>query len=249
MNADELKKLLALLGLLALGGCGGGDGDGASLVVSVLGAKAFDARAEHGRIEKYEVLVTGEGIQRAVVAQFPGDASEGVIEGVPAGEGRRVDVRAVNPNGSVIRAGEAQGVRVGGGLTAVEVTLEAVPIFTNLAQGNAVDNTRLVFSVFGDPEHPAIVEEVREEGAVPMLDAASGLPEFNLDAATGLGRLAPALLEPGKRTFSVTDLATGRRSLVGVRVVEGRGRRSAPIVSAAADAGVIHVCSAPVCAP
>jgi hypothetical protein len=252
MDAHELKRILALLGLLVLGGCGGGaggNGDGGSVVINVTGAKSFDARAEHGRIERYEVRISGEGIENVIVADFAADATEGVVEGVPIGEGRRVDVRAINPNGSIIRAGEALGVKVDGGLNAVDVAMEAVPIFTNIASGNAVDNTRLIFKVFSDPAHPVIVEEVGAGGPLPMLDASRGVPEFQVDASTGMGRLAPAVMEPGKRTFAVTDLVTGRQSLALVRVLEGRGRRAAPVVSAASTSTWISACSAPACAP
>lgn len=250
MDLQELKRILALLALLALSGCGGGaENGGASLAINVIGAKSFDPSAEHGRVEKYEVIVAGEGIEGDIVSEFPGDATEGVVEDVPAGENRRVEVRAVNPNQAVIRAGEATGVKLEGGMNAVDVAMEAVPIFTNLAAGNAVDNTRLVFKVFSDPANPVMVTEQSADGASPVFDASTNRTELSLDTVTGLARLASPVMEPGVRTFAVTDLVTGRQSAVAVRLLEGRGRRSAPSVSAALSSTAAKVCSAPVCAP
>jgi hypothetical protein len=61
--------------------------------------------------------------------------------------------------------------------------------------------------------------------------------------------MAPALMEPGKRVFAVRDLVTGRTHQAGVTLVDGTGRRPAPIVpGGAADDNVLS-CSAFTCAP
>ena len=128
-------------------------GDG-SLSVVVSNSKSFDPRAQHGRVERYVVKIEGDGIADPILAEFSGEASEGVVEGVPAGDRRTVSVTAINPNGATIRAGETPGVSVGDGMTEVSVDMQAVPIFTNLADGAILDNTRLVFRIFSDPGHP-----------------------------------------------------------------------------------------------
>ena len=234
MTREQLEKLVALLGLLALAGCSGGAGEGAgSLAVSVKNARSFDPKAKHGRIETYEVKIEGEGIASPIVSFFPGDAEEGVIEGVPVGEERTVSVSAANPNGATIRAGETSGVRVTDGLTEVSVEMEAVPIFTNVADGAVVDNTRMVFRLFSDPKNPVVVEEVKRGGSQALVDASTNAAEIALDVVTGEGRLSPSLMEPGSRRFAVKDLITGRRSEAGVLLLDGTKRRPAPIFPAA----------------
>lgn len=251
MDVEEMRRIIYLLALLALAGCGAPlDGaDGGGLAVRVKSAAAFDTTIEHGRVVSYRVIVEGEGIDVPIAAEFPGDAEEGVIEGVPAGEGRTVRVEAINGNGARIREGEAFGVRVGGGMNQVEVVLEAVPIFTNLAQGNAVENTRLVFKVFSDPANPVIVEEGSGGGVTALIDAATNVAELYLDQSTGTGRLAPVLMEPGERTFSVRDAVTGRSNSVGVRVVDGTAARPAPLVSLGIAEGDYFGCGGSNCAP
>ncbi len=231
MRTFFLIMVMALLA--ACGGAAGGDGDTA-LAIRVQKASAFDPSAEHGRIVRYRVTVTGEGISPAIIAEFPGDASEGVVEGVPAGEGRMVRVQAINPNEFTILAGEAQGVEVGGGVNDVPVELEAVPIFTNLRSGNAVENTRLVFRLFSDPAHPVIVEERTKTQATLLPDASLGSAEILLDRSTGLGRCAPVLLSPGSHRFSVRDAVTGRATEVAVELTDGTRQQPAPLVPASA---------------
>jgi len=250
MTREEMRRILILLTLLALAGCGGGNMSGSSgIALKVMSVGGFSSNAEHGRVDKYRVTVTGEGIETPIEAEFPGDAEEGVIEEIPSGKDRTVEVEAINPNGVAIKEGEAYEVKVGGGMTEVPITLESVPIFTNIAAGNTVENTRLVFKVFSDPTNPVVVEEVVGAGVAPMIDASTSLAELYLNESTGLGRIAPALMEPGKRVFTVRDLVTGRTHQAGVTLVDGTGRRPAPIVPGGAASANVISCSAFACAP
>lgn len=240
MTDEQLKKILTLLGLLAITGCGSGGTQAAlptsgrgALAITISSAKSFNPRAEHGRIERYSVIIEGEGISEPIVAEFSGDATEGVVEGVPTGEGREISVEAINPNGAVILAGEAVGVGVGEDVTEVGIGLEAVPIFTNISNGANIDNTRLVFRLFSDPARPLVVEEVVENSASVLADASTNLSEIELNEATGLGSLSPPLIAPGTRTFKVSDLITGRESEVTVRLLDGARRKPAPLLSGA----------------
>nr|HPM41964.1 hypothetical protein [bacterium] len=113
------------------------------------------------------------------------------------------------------------------------VEMEAVPIFTNVADGAVVDNTRMVFRVFSDPKNPVIVEEMRRGESLPLVDASTSASEVALDAVTGQGSISPVLMEPGSRRFAVRDLVTGRRSEAGVLLLDGTKRRPAPLFSAA----------------
>lgn len=231
----RFPSLILMMAMLAACGGGAGTGDFSNaLAIRVQKASDFDPQAEHSRVVRYRVTVSGPGIDPAIVAEFPGDATEGVVEGVPPGEGRTVSVKAINPNEATILAGEAGGVEVGGGINDVPVALEAVPIFTNLHTGNAVENTRLVFRLFSDPAHPVIVEERFKAEAAVLPDASLGSAEIQLDQSTGLGRCAPVLLPPGTHHFAVKDAVTGRATEVVVELTDGTRLRPAPLVAASA---------------
>ena len=194
------------------------------LAIKVVGAKSFNPNIAHGQIEKYTVTVEGEGIETPIVAEFDGTASEGVIDGVPAGGDRKITVEAINPNKSVIRAGETVGVSVGGGLTEVSVEMQSVPIFANLADGASIENTRLTFELFSDPSHKVSVEEA---------GISANSNEINLDATTGMGEVRPPLISQGEHEFVVRDLETNRSSKIKLKVSDGVKRTPAPFVAGA----------------
>lgn len=227
--------------LLTVMGCGSRvtSQAGGALAVVLKGAGSFNPHAEHGRIEQYEVEISGEDMVSPVIAVFPGDAIEGVIEGVPVGEKRVVRVTAINPNASIIRAGETPDVTIEGGENLVEVALESVPIFTNVREGAWVENTRLVFQLFADPTHRVRVEERLGEASVSLVDASLGRSDIALDAITGLGRCAPVVMSPGKHRFAVVDEVTGRETELSVSLTDGTLLRPAPLVAASSLEGVV----------
>jgi hypothetical protein len=221
------------------GGCPGGECGKVKLYVD--GSKSFNPSIDHGRIEAYRVAISGPGIEGELTAVFPGDADSGLIEDVPAGEERVISVSAINPNATSIREGETEGVSVSGGEIAdVEITMESVPIFTNIADGSVVENTRLIFHVFSDPSEPVAVEDVSASKADMLVDAPTSSENVSFDVDTGLGTLAPAVLMPGEHSFKVRNLQTGRSSSARVRLLDGSMRKGAPLFSASdVTAGIL----------
>lgn len=241
MTNEELKKILTLLGLLAIASCGGAGSSGdathsakfGGLALKVESASKFSPAIDHAKIGKYRVKIEAADMTEPIMAEFEGAAASGVIENVPSGENRIVSVEAVNLNDATIKAGETFGVEIGGGENEVNVELQAVPIFTNLAKEAAIDNTRLVFHVFSDPSHPVVIEEIKEDKNDAVFDAATNTSQLNLDAATGLGKMAPKLISPGVRKFIVRDIVTGRSSETKVTLLDGSLARPAPFAAAA----------------
>jgi hypothetical protein len=200
----------------------------------VKGSKSFNPNINHGKIVTYRVTISGEGIDQSIVAEFDGTATEGVIEGIPTGGGRQIVVEAINPNDAIIRQGEKGDVTVEGGRVAeVEVTLESVPIFTNIADGNSLDNTRLIFQIFSDPQNPVVVvEDATSAEASALADVSTQTTEINLDVSTGLGKLAPVLQPAGQHKYTVRNINTGRSSTVTVGLMDGTKRKGAPFFAA-----------------
>ncbi|MFH1830248.1 MAG: hypothetical protein ABH871_05680 [Pseudomonadota bacterium] len=219
------------------------------LALKVTKASNFNPAVDHGLIKNYRVTVSGEGIEPPIVAEFEGDASEGVVEGVPTGDNRTISVKAINANDTTIHTGEAYDVNVGGGLNEVAIQLEAVPIFTNIADGNTIDNTRLVFEVFSDPKNPVVIEELSQSKSQALINAATNVAEIHLNESTGLGRLAPTLMGPGERKFAVIDVVTNRSNEVNVLITDGTQKRAAPTVSATLTGPNARACSSVMCAP
>lgn len=233
--------ILAMVFILASCGSGGdfsrpsGDptlsGSG-KISVEILNSKSFDPKIDHARIVKYRVTVSGSEISPPIEAEFPGDATEGVVENVPEGDGYAVSVTAENENEKTIRAGEACCVDVGGGVSDVAVNLESVPIFANIENGASVDNTRLAFRIFSDAGEPVVVENMGGGTGASIADANTGLFEIVPDVATGLGKIAPMVMPAGNYKFRVKNLKTGRGSDVEVQLLDGTKKGPAPFFAA-----------------
>jgi len=195
-------------------------------------AKAVQGSAPYSRVAKYLVTVTGPGIAEPLVGEFPGDATEGVIEGVPAGEGRVVEVTAINEDDWTLRAGEEDGIKINGGSTAdVDITLEAVPVFTNISPESVVENTRLIFRVYSEEPDPVVIEDLFGAQSDLIVNPSTSAPEVDLDQSTGLGLLAPRVRPIGQHEFTVRSTVNGRSNTAQVRLLDGALRKAAPLVA------------------
>lgn len=234
------RKHICLLGLIIVAGCASPQsvavsdcrgGDCGSLMLVVHNAKSVQGDAPYSRVEKFVVTVSGNGIEEPLVAEFPGDAAEGIIEGVPAGEDRAVEVEAINEDDWTLRAGEEEGVKINGGSTSdVDITLEAVPVFINLAPESVVENTRLIFNVYSEESHPVVIEDLFNAQSDLVINPSTSVPELDLDQVTGLGLLAPRVRPVGHHEFTVRNTTNGRSNTAKVRILDGTMRRAAPFV-------------------
>lgn len=243
-----MKIKIMTVGLLAvLAGCGGNGGAGgeqtaadkeisaydgpAGMVKAVVtNSKSFNPNISHGLIDQYKVTITGEGIENPIVATFGGNETSGVVDNVPAGGNRKIKVEAINPNEQKIREGDLENVEIlSGGITEVEVSMDSVPVFANLADGAVMPNTRLVARVFSDPADSVTVED-------DFNGANFSLSGVLASASSGLSAVAPPLMQEGQHKFTVKSLKTGRSTTVSVRLVDGTKQRPAPISNAGSNA-------------
>lgn len=241
-----MKRLMIMM-TVGIAACGGGansysvspsssgsvPGAAGHLAIKVSGAKSFNPNIPAGQIKQYLITVSGDGFSpiQTVVA---GDATEATVEGIPTGDHRTVTVVAMNPNDQTIREGEAGDVAIPGGVaTEVPITMQAVPVITNVADGAYVANTRLRLNIFSDPA--TIVELTADTGnsTTTLNDVVENRPEVATDASTGVASFVPPKLAPGNYTLTVSDSKTGRKSQVAIVVTDGAHERGAPLVSGA----------------
>lgn len=235
---STLDDLIALLGLIALIGCGGGglssrgDASHAGLDVTVKNVTRAIPRNELGAITTYRVVVSGPGIDPDIEAEFVGTTSGGIIDDVPPGSHRVVTVTATNSHGQPIWAGEAKEVTVQGGTTAhATIDLESVPIFANLNDRAHVDNTRFAVRTFSSAAESVSIDDQAPTGEVNLADAATAVTEIASDLSTGLGELRPRLLPVGDHVLTVRSLTTGRSSRVSIYVSDGSRAQAASLFS------------------
>lgn len=224
--------------IFLISGCGGGGavipaagsaGTGTAKMI-VVHSKSANPREECGVVKTYRVTVSGAGIDEPVVKEFSGEAENGTVEGIPSGGGRTVLVEAINPSGRLIREGALEGVVVEpGGLAEVTVEMDAVPIFANLEDGNAIANNRLKFVLFADPEDPLEVREKSGAASSVVCDLAACEDEFYPDAASGLVTMVPGSVSPGEHTFEVVSKRTGKSSTITIKIMDGSKIGPAPL--------------------
>lgn len=240
----SITSYICLIGLVVLAGCASpatmtisdcAGGDCGSVTLVVHNAKSVQGDAPYSRVARYVVTISGPGIEEPLVGEFPGDATDGVIEGVPAGKDRVIEVEAINEDDWTLRQGEEEGVKVNGGSTAdVDVTLEAVPVFTNLKKESVVENTRLIFRVYSEEPDPIVIEDLFGSQADLMVDPSTSAPELSLDQSSGLGVLSPRVRPIGQHEFTVRSTVTGRSNTAYVRLLDGTKRKAAPLVAGSA---------------
>lgn len=235
------RSLFMIAASLFLAACGSSPGDyraaGGSLALNIRDVGGFTPGIEHYRAEKYIVTVEGDGISEAIRAEFDGEASEGFIDGVPIGENRTVEVEAFNANGIRIKRGIAGDVAVGGTTAEVDVEMNYIPIFANIADGATVENTRFLIKVIADPANPFIIIGEPRDGeskqSFSISDEPSSNDAFYSDDVSWSVGITPPVMAPGNYGIAVVDSATGLNSRVEIKIVEGRYVKPAPIVSSA----------------
>jgi hypothetical protein len=236
-----LSLLLALISVSFSFGCGGSagspnvnssGGSAGSAKLVIHNSQSKDDSKDYGAVKIYKVSVSGAGIAEPIEVEFSGDSESGVIEGIPSGAERKVEVSAINNNDQLIRQGAAEGVHVApGAVSEVDVEMDAVPIFANLRDGNVVKDTRLRFELFADPEDPLHVEEVLGDSNVALFDVVTDSAELYPDINSGIAMMVPAGVTPGEHSFKVYSDRTGRSSAVTIKVIDGTKVKPAPIYS------------------
>jgi len=220
--------------------CGGGDSsylNTGSIQATVTNSKSFNPNISHGRIGRYKMTVTGSDFEMPVVAYFDGASKSGTVDGVPVGRGRTIKVEAINSNNQTVRGGEAYDLQIGKNqVTEADVNMDPVPIFTNVANGNVIPNTRLKMQVYSDPNDPVVIEDNCDGDLSLMLDVSTGDTEIFPNPSTGLAQFRPPLVLAGAHEFTVKSSLTGRSTTVRVRVTDGEKNSPAPLYSGASDA-------------
>ncbi|GEM_PF-2123831 len=247
-----------LLLALAITHCGGGASTSSSISSTAANA---DVASDSGalllvvkqlaastdpllQVATYRVHIDGPGME-PVEQEFAGDTHNAVIENVAVGADRHVEVTALNSATQAVRIGDQSAVTVSAGdVTNVTLTLDTIPIFVNLHDGDVVPNTRLRPEIVAAPATHVKIQSEQSGQSTPLVDASLNVEAPLTDATTGHLQLQPRLLAPGAYDLRVADANSGRASQVHVTVIDGAHARGANFVSGGAQratAGVSNV--------
>lgn len=222
-----MKKLIIALAIFFVACAGSDDVEftGRNLALTVSGSQSFNPDIIHGKIEYYQITVTGPDLNEPFIQKFGGNSDSAQMLGIPNGTDRTIIVEAVNPNGQVIRRGKKEGVPiVAGQFTHIEIVMVSVPIFTNLADRSAISGKRLAFEIFGEPGSKLEIMEVIGEEASPVMERQSGRLLVNTSNNEGLFWHEPAEMNFGLHSFEVVDDVTQESSQITVTLYAGTVR-------------------------
>jgi len=217
-------------------GCGGAshdslpsvDGGGLKMIVS----SSKTSSHELAEIKKYKVVIAGEGLSPIEKEIVSGESA--VINGIPRGNKRTITVTGLNKDDTAVQEGIAENISISGGKTTpVEMPLEGIPLFLNLADGTSMRDNLLLFDVLSNSDDSfQITDETLETGikSVSVLkDVVLGESALQPDDQ-GVIRFYPGTLSPGLHRFTVENLRTNKKTTVEVQLFDRR-ISGAPLLS------------------
>ncbi len=245
-----MKPLISfsiLLISLSITGCNTGSGSGGGIALVVRNARgpapleaegaaltAASSLPSELQVASFRIVISGDDFS-SIEAVFPGDATGGTIENIPAGRERTVLIEALNTNGEAVRRRSVAHVEIlGGRTTSVAATLVAVPRFTSIHHGHVITASRLVLEGYGEPgsglelndrfgDTTFSISQLPAEGSDPD-SAQSSQPVITPSLSAGFFSVKPPVLQPGVHTFELKDPQTGESTSVTVTLVLA-GRR------------------------
>jgi hypothetical protein len=172
------------------------------------------------RVSRFVVTVTGEDLEEPVVINLDSDTTGTSLEDLPEGTSRTLLVEALNAEGIVVRRRQIDGVTIDKDNTEpIVVSLNTVPLFTNIRNGNRVIVDRLLMLGVGEPGGSLEINDEYGGSTAALIDIAVGDSVITPSIDMGDFSFLPSVLSQGMHTFTLSDLDTGESSKVTVRLV------------------------------
>ncbi len=172
------------------------------------------------RVVRFVVTVTGEDLAEPVVINLDADSTGTELNELPDGTARTFLVEAFNSEGMVVRRKQIMNVTIDkDNAEPIVVSLNTVPLFTNLRSGNRVIVNRLKLLGVGEPGGRLEIDDATEGSSDVLLDVSLGDSVISPSISLGTFTMAPDTLALGRHTFTVRDLDNGEQSQVSVRLI------------------------------
>ncbi|MEK7083825.1 MAG: hypothetical protein AAB932_01170, partial [Patescibacteria group bacterium] len=129
-----------------------------------------------------------------------------------------------------IRRGRKEGIHIyPGKITAVDLVMNGVPVFTNITDKSAITGNRLRFEVFAEPESSIEILNATNGGengeSEPIIDQSTSLAYIDTTVNDeGLYTVTPSAFDYGAYSFLVRDKETGESSTVSVTLYQSTTR-------------------------
>lgn len=172
------------------------------------------------QVTRFLVTVSGEDLTEPVIIPLDANSTGTSLEDIPDGGSRTILVEALNSEGMVVRRREVTGITIDKEQTEpIVVSLNTVPLFTNLRNGNRVIVSRLQILGVGEPGNSLEIDDDYEGTIDILLDVSAGTSVINPSMSAGDFTLVPPELALGWHTFTLRDLDNGEQSQIRFRLV------------------------------
>jgi len=223
MSYFASKILLLLLLSALLGACSGQKQINLTLILE-------NARAPAGlnesdlpdiqRVQRFVVTISGSDLEEDVVTSFAADTLSMQLRDIPEGETRILTVEALNSAGMVVRRRVIEEITIDKDISEpIVVSLNTVPLFTNLRDGNRIIVSRIRIRGVGEPGGQVEIEDNFNGTTGPLLDISSNNVLLSTSLGAGDFDMVPGSMDLGTHNLLVRDPKTGESSEITVRVV------------------------------
>lgn len=172
------------------------------------------------RVSRFVITVTGEDLEEPVIINLDSDTTGTSLRDLPEGTSRTLLVEALNSEGMVVRRRQIDGITINKDNTEpIVVSLNTVPLFTNLRNGNRVIVDRLMMLGVGEPGGSLEINDEYDGSIGVLFDMAVNDSLITPSMSMGDFSFLPPTLSQGMHTFTLSDLDTGESSQVTVRLV------------------------------
>ncbi len=223
-SLDKLKLFLATLCLVAGLACSPGVNN-VRLQLIIENAFAPAGLAVEGlpsiqQVTNFRVTITGPDIEEPVVETLAANDATLEISDLAEGDQRTLVVEALNRNDFVVRRGQVEDLTITKEPPEpVTVSLNTVPLFTNLKEGNRIIVSRLRMLGVGEPGNSLEIDDQTTGDPQVLLNVSSSDSVVQPSMTAGDFSFLPPELSLGWHTFMIRDLDNGEKSEVRVRLV------------------------------
>jgi len=199
------------------------------LSLGLTSAQSFNPNADHGKIVKYKLIITGSAITDPIERFYPVDTNEVTIEGFPASSTIRVVIEAININDVCVRRGTSEDILIKGGQNVSStITINNVPIFANVRDGAIVYNNRFAPKIFAPGEINFELSDLFNGSKSLIEDQVTNLTRFSINVSENdsIMSINAPILSLGTHNLTVEDINSGEASTILITVLDGAQKKA-----------------------
>jgi len=219
----QFIHILILATLIVSCGSGSGKSNPGQLYLRFVENHEFNPNADHGRIEKFKVTITGDDLESSIVQTFPYGTDRVEFDNFAGGSTVQVLIEAINPNSYVIRRGRSEDIFIKGGqANEAIVSINNVPVYANVKDGSLVNANRFVPKIFAPGGLEFEMLDAFNGSENVLTDQVTNESVFSVSADTdsSVRTIYTPFFSEGSHQLMVQDTDTGEATTISLTVYQ-----------------------------